>query len=310
MTLPSTALEETLLRAWNPWRAVVLMAASLPLAGCVPAVLDPAGPVGTQEKMILLDSVGIMLVVVVPTIIATLAFAFWYRASNPKARRLPDFEYSGRIEMVVWSIPILVIIFLGGLAWVSSHELDPAKPLASPNKPLEVQVVSLDWKWLFVYPQQGVASVNALTIPAGVPVHFSLTSASVMNTFFVPQLGGMIYTMNGMADQLNLQADHPGTYYGESGHYSGDGFSDMNFKVNAVSPQDFAAWVQKTHGAGPTLDGGAYQALAKQSIKVTPFTYGAADPNLFQAIVTQTQAPGPGPQTGQPTAQVSPRTRS
>ena len=309
MTRPSTALEETLLRAWNPWRAVVLMAASLPLAGCVPAVLDPAGPVGTQEKMILLDSVGIMLVVVVPTIIATLAFAFWYRASNPKARRLPDFEYSGRIEMVVWSIPILVIIFLGGLAWVSSHELDPAKPLASPNKPLEVQVVSLDWKWLFIYPQQGVASVNALTIPAGVPVHFSLTSASVMNTFFVPQLGGMIYTMNGMADQLNLQADHPGTYYGESAHYSGDGFSDMNFTVTAVSPQDFAAWVQKTHGAGPALDGGAYQALARQSIKVAPFTYGSTDPNLFQAIVSQMQAPGPGPQTGQPTVDVSPRTR-
>ena len=298
------------MRALSPWRVAAIAVSGLPLAACVPAVLDPQGPVGAQEKMILLDSVGIMLVVVIPTIVATLVFAFWYRASNPKARRLPDFEYSGRIEMVVWSIPILVIIFLGGLTWVSSHDLDPAKPLASPTKPLEVQVVSLDWKWLFIYPQQGVASVNALTIPAGVPVHFTLTSASVMNTFFVPQLGGMIYTMNGMADQLNLQADHPGTYYGQSAHYSGDGFSDMNFKVYAVSPQDFAAWAQKTHGAGPMLDGGAYQALAKQSIKVAPFTYGAADPNLFQAIVSQTQAPGPGPQTGQPTRDVSPRTRS
>jgi len=296
------------LRAMRPWRVAAIAAGLLPLAGCAPAVLDPQGPVGAQEKIILLDSVGIMLVVVIPTIIATLAFAFWYRASNPKARRLPDFEYSGRIEMVVWSIPVLVIIFLGGLAWVSSHDLDPAKPLASPNKPLEVQVVSLDWKWLFIYPQQGIASVNSLTIPAGVPVHFTLTSASVMNTFFVPQLGGMIYTMNGMADQLNLQADHPGTYYGESGHYSGDGFSDMNFKVNAVSPQDFAAWAQKTHGAGPTLDGAAYQTLAKQSTKVAPFTYGAADPNLFQAIVSLAQAPGPGPQTGQPAVNVSPRT--
>ena len=297
------------MRARVPWPAAILMAATtLPLAGCVPAVLDPQGPIGAQEKIILLDSVGIMLVVVIPTIVATLAFAFWYRASNPKARRLPNFDYSGRIEMVVWSIPILVVIFLGGMTWVGSHELDPAKPLASPNKPLEVQVVSLDWKWLFIYPQQGVASVNALTIPAGVPVHFTLTSASVMNTFFVPQLGGMIYTMNGMADQLNLQADHPGTYYGQSAHYSGDGFSDMNFKVYAVSPQDFAAWVQKTHGAGSALDGAAYQALAKQSIKVAPFTYGSADPNLFQAIVSRTQAPGPGPQTGQPAANVSPRT--
>jgi len=297
------------IRALSPWRGAAIAAALLPLAGCFPAALDPQGPVGAQEKTILLDSVGIMLVVVVPTIVATLAFAFWYRAGNTKARRLPDFAYSGRIEMVVWSIPILVIIFLGGLAWVGSHELDPAKPLASPNKPLEVDVVSLDWKWLFIYPAQGIASVNQLTIPVGVPVHFTLTSASVMNTFFVPQLGGMIYTMNGMADQLNLQADHPGAYYGESAHYSGDGFSDMHFMVNAVSPQDFAAWVQKTHGAGPALDGRAYQALAKQSINVAPFTYGSADPNLFQAIVTQTQAPGPGPQTGQPTADVSPRTR-
>jgi len=166
------------LRAPSPWRTAILMAATLPLAGCVPAVLDPAGPIGAQEKTILLDSVGIMLVVVVPTIIATVAFAFWYRASNTKARRLPDFEYSGRIELVVWSIPILVIIFLGGLAWVGSHDLDPAKPLDSTAKPLEVQVVSLDWKWLFIYPGQGVASVNQLTIPAGVPVHFTLTSAS------------------------------------------------------------------------------------------------------------------------------------
>ena len=296
------------MRAMRPWRVAAIAAGLLPLAGCAPAVLDPQGPVGAQEKIILLDSVGIMLVVVIPTIIATLAFAFWYRASNPKARRLPDFEYSGRIEMVVWSIPVLVIIFLGGLAWVSSHDLDPAKPLASPNKPLEVQVVSLDWKWLFIYPQQGIASVNSLTIPAGVPVHFTLTSASVMNTFFVPQLGGMIYTMNGMADQLNLQADHPGTYYGESGHYSGDGFSDMNFKVNAMSPQDFAAWARKTHGAGAMLDGAAYQALAKQSIKVAAFTYGSIDPNLFQAVVSHAQAPGPGPQSGQPAANVSPRT--
>ena len=297
------------LKALTPWRGAGLATLLLPLAGCVPAVLDPQGPVGAQEKTILLDSVGIMLVVVVPTLVATLAFAFWYRSGNTRARRLPDFAYSGRIEMVVWSIPILVIIFLGGLAWVGSHELDPAKPLTSPNKSLEVQVVSLDWKWLFIYPAQGVASVNQLTIPVGVPVHFTLTSASVMNTFFVPQLGGMIYTMNGMADQLNLQADRPGAYYGESAHYSGDGFSDMHFMVNAVSPQNFAAWVQKTHGAGPTLDGGAYQALAKQSINVAPFTYGSADPNLFQAIVTQAQPPGPGPQTGQPTADVSPRTR-
>ena len=296
------------MRLLSPWRFGLIALMGAGMGGCVPAVLDPQGPIGAQEKVILLDSVVVMLVVVVPTLLAILGFAFWYRASNTRARRLPEFAYSGRIELVVWSIPILVIVFLGGMTWVSAHDLDPAKPIASSAKPVEIQVVSLDWKWLFIYPDQGVASVNHLEIPAGVPVHFTLTSASVMNTFFVPQLGGMIYTMNGMADQLNLQADHPGAYYGESAHFSGDGFSDMHFLVDAVTPQAFAAWAAKTKGAGPALNAAAYQALARQSTKIAPFTYGAVDPGLFQAVVEQTQAPGPGPSAGQPTAQVSSRT--
>jgi cytochrome o ubiquinol oxidase subunit 2 len=281
--------------------------AATSLPQCYPAVLAPQGPIGAAEKIILLDSLGIMLVVVVPVIVAILAFAWWYRASNKKARYLPDWDYSGRIELVVWSIPLLVILFLGGMTWIGAHDLDPAKPLPSSARPLEVQVVSLDWKWLFIYPDQGVAAVNQLIIPTGEPVHFTLTSASVMNTFFVPQLGGMIYTMNGMADQLNLQADRPGTYYGESAHYSGDGFSGMHFEVRAVSPQDFGVWAQGARGAGPTLDEAAYRSLTRQSSDVRPFTYGATAPNLFQAIVMQQLPPGPGPQAGRPTPDVSPR---
>ena len=169
--------------------------------------------------MILIDSLAIMLAIVVPTIAATFAFAWWFRASNARARYLPDWVFSGRIELIVWSIPLLVIMLLGGVAWIASHDLDPAKPLPSNTPPLEVQVVSLDWKWLFIYPSQGVASVNRLVVPAGVPIHFSLTSASVMNAFFIPQLGSMIYTMNGMTTQLNLQADAPGSFRGLSSHY-------------------------------------------------------------------------------------------
>src|SRR5208282_5968507 len=162
------------------------------LGGCNAVVLDPKGPIGIADKTILIDSLVIMLAIVVPTVAATLAFAWWFRASNTKATYLPDFVYSGRIELVVWAIPPLVIMLLGGVAWIGSHDLDPAKPLASDTPPLEIQGVSLDWKWLFIYPNQHIASVNQLVVPAGVPIHFSLTSASVMNAFFIPQLGSMI----------------------------------------------------------------------------------------------------------------------
>ncbi len=282
------------------WRRLAWVAAPIALLGlasCQPAVLDPQGPVGSAEKTILIDSVAIMLAIVGPTILATLAFAWWFRASNTRARYLPNWAYSGQLEMIVWAIPLLTIMLLGGVTWVSSHELDPAVPLASKQPPLDVQVVSLDWKWLFIYPSQNVASVNRLVIPAGVPVHFSLTSASVMNTFFIPQLGSMIYTMNGMSDTLNLMADRPGTYRGQSSHYSGDGFSDMHFEVDAMNAADFSAWVGQTRGKGPVLDDAGYGALAKQSTKVPPSTYGTVEPDLYRKIVTQILPPGPGPAT-------------
>jgi cytochrome o ubiquinol oxidase subunit 2 len=262
-------------------------------------VLDPQGPVGAGEKQILLDSVGIMLVIVIPVIVATLAFAWWFRASNSRARHLPDWAFSGRIELVVWSIPALVIMFLGGLAWISSHDLDPAKPLpAGPVQPLQVEVVSLDWKWLFIYPDQGVASVNELVAPVGAPLHLRLTSGSVMTAFFVPQLGTMIYTMNGMVTQLNLRADRPGSYLGLASHFSGDGFSGMHFQTQAVTPAVFAAWVAAAKSAGPVLDGPGYETLSRQSQDVAPFTYRAVTPGLFDEVATQQLPPGPGPGGG------------
>jgi cytochrome o ubiquinol oxidase subunit 2 len=275
-------------------RWAILAAAALALCGCYPAVLDPQGPVGAGEKLILLDSLAIMLAIVLPVIIATLGFAWWFRASNSKARRLPDWAFSGRVELVVWSIPVLVIMFLGGLAWIASHDLDPAKPVSGQGKPLEVEVVSLDWKWLFIYPDQGIASVNQLVAPTGAPIHLTLTSGSVMNAFFVPQLGSMIYTMNGMATQLYLRADRPGDYFGLSSMYSGDGFSDMRFETTAVTPAAFAAWTQAAKASGPVLDAAAYTALSRPGT-AAPLTYRAVAPTLFGDIVSLKQPPGPGP---------------
>jgi cytochrome o ubiquinol oxidase subunit 2 len=276
------------------------------LGGCN-GVLDPQGPVGAGEKQILLDSVAIMLVIVIPVIVATLVFAWWFRASNSRARYLPDWEFSGRIELVVWSIPALMIMFLGGLAWISSHDLDPARPLpAGAAQPLQVEVVSLDWKWLFIYPDQGVASVNELVAPVGAPIHFRLTSGSVMTAFFIPQLGSMIYTMNGMVTQLNLRADRPGSYPGLASHFSGDGFSGMHFDTQAVSPAAFAAWVAAAKSAGPVLDRASYVALSRQSQDVAPFTYRAVAPGLFDQIAMQQLPPGPGPQTGNSPPAVAP----
>src|SRR5919202_3760987 len=214
----------------------------VPLAGCSGGVLDAQGPVGAADAKILLNALTIMLLIVVPTIIATLVFAWWFRASNTKARYRPDWVYSGRIELVVWGIPLLVIMFLGGVIWIGSHDLDPYRPVTSDRKPTEVQVVSLDGKWLFIYPDQGVASVNELVVPAATPVNFRLTSSSVWNSFFVPKLGSMIYTMRGMVTRLNLMADQEGELYGLSTHFSGDGFSDMNFPVRSVSDAAFADW--------------------------------------------------------------------
>jgi cytochrome o ubiquinol oxidase subunit II len=256
--------------------------AILNLAACG-GVLDPQGPIGAAEKLILLDSLAIMLVIVVPVIIAAAAFSFWFRAGNPRAKYLPNWSFSGHLELLVWAIPALVVTFLGGIAWYGSHALDPYKPLPS-GKPLEIEVVSLDWKWLFIYPDLGVATVNQLTIPVGVPLHFRLTSAGVMNSFFVPQLGGQMYTMAGMTSQLNLQADRPGSYAGLSAQFSGEGFADMHFNVSAISVSGFDQWVVEAKRSMP-LDAAAYALLARSSKNVAAATFRLSDASLFDSVV-------------------------
>jgi cytochrome o ubiquinol oxidase subunit 2 len=262
-----------------------LLAATVLLSSCQKGVLDPRGPVGMAERLLLYDATAIMLAVIVPVILLTLAFAWWFRTGNRHARYRPDWEYSGRIEVIVWAIPALVILFLGGIAWVGSHQLDPPRALSSNTQPLEVQVVSLDWQWLFIYPGQHIASLNHLVVPAGVPVRFSLTSASVMNSFFIPQLGSQIYTMAGMTTHVNLQADEPGKYQGLSAQFSGDGFSDMRFEVDAVPADGFQAWVSEVRTRRGVLDAPTFARLARPSRATGTATYAQVPVGLFDAIV-------------------------
>jgi len=278
-------------------RPIAWMILSGGLFGCNESILSPVGPIADAERIILLDSLVIMLAIAIPTILATLTVAWWFRASNPRARYRPSWSYSGRLELIIWSIPTLVILFLGGIAWIGSHDLDPARPLNFKVKPLEIEVVSLDWRWLFIYPEQNIASINRLVLPLGVPVHLRITSATVLNVFFVPRIASEIYAMNGMATQLNLEVDKPGTYFGLSAHFSGDGFSDMTFAVNAVSAADFAAWTDQSRQSGPVLDKAAYHGLLRQSLDQKAYTYRKVQAGLFDDIVMQKLPPGDGPPT-------------
>ena len=272
-------------KRWRAW-ALALVVPCAMLASCREGVLDPHGPIGLSERVILSDATAIMLAVVIPVIVLTLVFAWWFRADNRRAEYKPDWEYSGRIEMIVWSIPALVVAFLGGMAWISAHDLDPPKRLVSHETPVEVEVVSLDWRWLFIYPDHGIATVNQLTVPAGVPIHFKLTSTSVMNSFFIPQLGSQIYTMPGMTTQLNLQADQAGIYKGLSAQFSGGGFSDMRFAVVATSRKEFKQWIEETRARGGALDRVAYADLSRPTHAGEPLSFGQVDPELFNVVAS------------------------
>jgi cytochrome o ubiquinol oxidase subunit II len=266
-------------------RVVCFLSSCVTLASCVEGPLDPQGPVGQAQRVILGDATVIMLAVVIPVIVLTLAFALWFRSGNRRATYRPDWEYSGRIELIVWAIPALVILFLGGIAWIGSHDLDPAKPLDSKTAPLEVEVISLDWRWLFIYPSERIATVNYLVVPTGVPVHFRLTSTSVMNSFFIPQLGSQIYTMAGMTTQLHLQADKPGAYAGLSAQFSGPGFSDMRFTLRAVSREGFDTWVAKTRERASVLDAVSFAELVRPTKAGGELTYGSVSGDPFDMVI-------------------------
>ena len=283
----------------SPFRKLYYLSPLL-LAGCNTVVMNPSGDIAAQQADLIRIATGLMLLVIVPVIFLTLLFAWRYRKGNAQAKYDPDWEHSTRLELVIWGAPLLIIIVLGMITWISTHRLDPyrpldrldaSRPLPADVKPLEVQVVSLDWKWLFIYPEHGVATVNELVTPVDVPVRFKLTSSTVMNTFYIPAMAGMIYTMAGMETQLNAVINQPGIYDGLSANYSGAGFSHMRFKYHGVSQADFQAWVEKTKAAGGALDRDAYLALEKPSARDPVRRYGAVAPDLYHAILNRCVAP-------------------
>ncbi|WP_267220821.1 ubiquinol oxidase subunit II [Dyella silvae] len=257
------------------------------LSGCNLEVLTPKGDIGAQEKSLILIALGLMAIVAIPVIAMTLWFPWRYRSGNKKATYTPNWSHSTKIEVVVWTIPAIIIVILASITWTSSHALDPYKPLESEAKPVTVQVVSMDWKWLFVYPEYGVASVNELAFPTDRPVNFQITSDSVMNAFFIPQLGSQIYAMAGMETKLHLIAREPGTYEGLSSNFSGEGFSDMHFKAIATTEDGFKDWIAKAKATPLTLDADSYKSLAQPSEKAPVAYYGTVTPGLFASVVNK-----------------------
>ncbi|WP_245748950.1 ubiquinol oxidase subunit II [Oceanisphaera psychrotolerans] len=258
------------------------------LAGCEGGVLDPKGQVGADEKYLIIVATCLMLLVVVPVIVMTLFFAWKYREGRDHEIYAPKWSHSTKIELTVWLVPIIIIVILGVITWRSTHDLDPYKPLVHEKDHITVEVVSLNWKWLFIYPEQGVASVNELAFPTDVPVEFKITSDTTMNSFFIPQLGGQIYSMAGMETKLHLIANKPGTYDGFSANYSGEGFTGMQFKAIATEDEaDFDAWVNKLKQQPRTLNPASYQALAEPSENNPVAYYGQVEPGMFQHILMQ-----------------------
>lgn len=274
-------------------RRVICAVALAMLTGCSLQLFNPAGDIGQQEKTLIIVASGLMLLVVIPVIALTLYFAWRYRASKPTADYAPKWAHSTSIEIVVWSIPCVIVAILAVLIWKTTHSLDPYKPIESATPPLRVEVVALNWKWLFIYPDYGIASVNQLAIPVDTPVEFTLTAESIMNSFFIPELGSQVYAMPSMQTKLHLIANHRGTYRGRSAAYSGSGFSDMHFQTLATSRPDFDNWVAQARKSPLTLNQPGYALLQQDSHGYPATLYGAVRPDLFEQVVNKYMHNGP-----------------
>jgi cytochrome o ubiquinol oxidase subunit 2 len=286
------------IRRFGPILLLVLLALT---AGCERAVLDPAGDIALQQRNLIYFSTGVMLLVIVPVIILTVLFAWHYRQSNKNAVYDPNFHHSTALELVIWSIPLLIIITLGAVTWSSTHLLDPfrrldriehGRPADAALEPMRVQVVSMDWKWLFIYPDQNIATVNELVLPVDREVRFDITSTNMMNTFYAPTMAGMIYAMPGMQSQLHAVLNDPGEYEGFSANYSGAGFSSMRFRLRGVSQAEFDQWVRQTQDTGTPLTTASYLALEAPSERHPMTLYSAAPRDLFVRIVSRCVRPG------------------
>jgi cytochrome o ubiquinol oxidase subunit II len=262
------------------------VAGAVLLGGCDWALLDSKGQIGIEERSIIATATWLMLIIVVPVIFMIGAFAWKYRASNTRAKYTPDWDYSHAIAVLMVLIPTAIVLGLSVITWRTSHTLDPYRPISSDVKPITIEVVALDWKWLFIYPDQQLATVNEIAFPTNVPVNFRITSASVMNSFFIPQLGGQIYAMSGMQTQLRLIANQEGTFDGISANYSGGGFSDMKFKAIATTQNGFDEWTHRVKISTQLLDAATYEALAKPSEKHPVEYFSMVDKELFNQILT------------------------
>lgn len=285
----------------NFLRFSLLPAAAFLLSGCNAVLLKPSGDIAVQQRDLIYVATGLMLIVIVPVIIATIVFAWRYRASNTSAKYDPEWHHSTKLELVIWSVPLMIIIALGSITWVSTHLLDPYRPLdridanrpvAADVRPLTVEVVALDWKWLFIYPEYGIAALNELAAPVDRPIEFKITASSVMNSFFIPALAGQIYAMAGMQTKLHAVINKPGVYEGISANYSGAGFSGMTFKFHGLDDDGFREWVKTNRAEGGELDRGAYLALERPSQNEAVRRYASVAPDLFDAIVNRCVAPG------------------
>ncbi|MYM28118.1 ubiquinol oxidase subunit II [Duganella sp. CY15W] len=282
-------------------RRGLLLAPLLWLAGCDTVVLNPSGDIAAQQAHLVVVSTLLMLLIIVPVMFLICLFAWRYRKSNTAAEYKPDWDHSTKLELLIWGAPLLIIIVLGLITWIYTHLLDPYRPLsrldenrpiAAGVKPLEVQVVAMDWKWMFIYPEQGIATVNELVTPIDVPVRFHMTASTVMNAFYIPALAGMVYTMPGMETQLNAVMNKVGVYDGFSANYSGAGFSDMKFKYHGVSQADFDAWVAKTKAGTSALTRAEFVALDKPTIKHPIMHFGTVNQGIYDLILNRCVAEG------------------
>ena len=256
------------------------------LCGCSNLILlDPKGPIGETERFVIVTAFVLMLIVVIPVVVMALWFPWKYRAGNTKAIYSPKWSRSGRIELVIWLVPAAIVAGLGILVWNTTYHLDPYKPIDSAVKPVSIEAVSLDWKWLFIYPDQNIAVVNQLVFPANVPLSFRITSGTVMTSFFIPQLGSQIYAMAGMQTRLHLMAHEPGSYAGQNQQFSGRGFADMNFEATAMPREQFEAWIQKVKQSPDKLDQVRFEALEKPSVRSPVACFSSVKPGLFDDIL-------------------------
>jgi len=270
------------------------------LSGCDAVLLSPSGDIAVQQRDLIVISVALMLIVILPVMALTVWFAWRYRASNTRATYAPDWHHSTLVELIIWAGPLLIIVALGAVTWVSTHKLDPYRPLdridaqravSAAVEPLRVEVVAMDWKWLFLYPEYGIATVNELAAPVDRPITFHLTSANVMNSFFIPALAGQVYTMAGMQTQLHAVINEAGTYKGFSSNYSGAGFSGMHFQFHGLSDADFDAWVARVRGSSQELNRVTYLQLEAPSEREPVRHYGSVATGLYDAILNRCVEP-------------------